>query len=97
MKKILIPFAVGLALVTAACSNDETDFKDDAEKFIESDEVESQLGTTFSDAACTEPAKIEAGQTFTCTAVAADGVTWDFTAEVASENAYNITDYAPRG
>ncbi|HAP76285.1 MAG TPA: hypothetical protein DCR14_09405 [Acidimicrobiaceae bacterium] len=97
MKKLMIAATAGLALFAAACSNDESDFKDNAEKFIESTEVESQLGTTFTGTSCTEPAKIEAGQTFTCTATAADGVTWNFTAQVTGDSSYLITDAQPAG
>lgn len=97
MKKLILAAAsAGLFLVTA-CSNDTKDFQENAEAFIESTEVETQAGTTFTDATCTEPAKVEAGETFTCTAVDADGTTWDFNLIVKSENSYEITDGQPRG
>ena len=41
-------------------------------------------------------AEIATGETFTCTAVDADGATWDFNLTVKSENSYEITDGAPR-
>lgn len=97
MKKLIIAATAGLALFASACSNDESDFRDNAEKFIESDDVESQLGTTFSDTSCTEPPKVEAGQTFTCTSTAADGVKWTFTAELTSDSSYLIVDATPEG
>lgn len=97
MKKLMIAATAGLALFAVACSNDESDFKDNAEEFIQSDEVESQLGTTFTGATCSEPPKVEAGQTFTCTATAADGVVWEFTANVTSESSYLIVDAQPQG
>lgn len=91
MKKLLIAAASTGIFLLAACSNDSKDFKQNAEAFIESTEVETQAGTTFTGATCTEPAKVEAGQTFTCTAVGADGATWDFDLVVKSSNSYEIT------
>ncbi|MCE9623672.1 MAG: DUF4333 domain-containing protein [Actinomycetia bacterium] len=96
MKKLIIAAASTGIFLLAACSNDSKDFKENAEAFIQSTEVETQAGTTFTEAACTEPAKVEAGETFTCTAVDADGLTWDFNLTVKSENSYEITDGAPR-
>lgn len=97
MKKLLIAATTTGLFLLAACSNDSKDFKENAEEFIQSDEVENLAGTTFSDATCTEPAKVEAGETFTCTAVGADGRTWDFDLEVKSENSYEIVSGEPRG
>lgn len=96
MKKLIIAAASTGIFLLAACSNDSKDFKENAEAFIESSEVETQAGTTFTGATCTEPAKVEAGETFTCTAEDADGNTWDFNLVVKSENSYEITDGAPR-
>jgi hypothetical protein len=96
MKKLLIAAASTGIFLLAACSNDSKDFKENAESFIESTEVESKAGTTFTGATCTEPAKIEAGQTFTCTAVDATGVTWDFDLTVKSANSYEVTGGQPR-
>lgn len=96
MKKLIIAAASTGIFLLAACSNDSKDFKQNAEAFIQSTEVETQAGTTFTGATCTEPAKVEAGQTFTCTAVAADGKTWDFNLTIKSANSYEITDGAPR-
>ena len=92
MKKLIIAAASTGLFLLAACSNDGNDFKENAEAFIESTEVETQAATTFTDASCTEPAKIEADQTFTCTAVDADNVTWDFDLVVKSKDSYEIVD-----
>ena len=96
MKKLIIAAASTGILLLAACSNDGKDFKQNAEAFIQSTEVETQAGTTFTGASCTEPAKIATGETFTCSAVDADGKTWDFNLTVKSSNSYEITDGAPR-
>ena len=92
MKKLIIAAASTGMFLLAACSNNGSDFKENAQAFIQSTEVETQAGTTFTGASCTEPSKIEAGQTFTCTAVDADGATWDFNLTVKSSNSYEITD-----
>lgn len=84
------------ALPTFDFSKDGSDFQENAEEFIEGTEVATQAGTTFTDAECTEPDKIEVGHTFTCTAVDADNATWDFNLEVTGPNSYEITDGAPR-
>ena len=96
MKKLLLAAASTGMFLLAACSNDSKDFKENAEDFIESTEVESQAGTTFTGATCTEPSKVEAGETFTCTAVDADNATWDFDLVVKSENSYEIEAGQPR-
>ena len=96
MKKLLIAAASTGFFLLAACSNDSKDFKANAESFIESTEVETRAGTTFTGASCTEPAKVEADQTFTCTAVDATGVTWDFDLVVKSANSYEIVGGQPR-
>jgi len=87
----------GLALFAlAACSADEADFKDSAEDFIESDTVEEQARTTFSDASCIEPESTDTGSTFTCTAVDADDVTWDFDVEITGDDEFNVVGGTPR-
>lgn len=96
MKKLIITAASTVILLLAACSNDGKDFKEDAERFIESTEIETQAGTTFTKASCTEPAKVEAGETFTCTAEGADGRIWDFDMVVESDNSYGMDDGQPR-
>ncbi len=96
MRKLIVAAASSGILLLAACTNDATDFKEDAEAYIESDSIESPLSTTFSGTVCVEPATIEAGETFTCTAVAADGTTWDFTVTITGENSYNVTSNGPR-
>jgi len=96
MKKLIMVVASAGLFLLAACDNDGTDFKKDAEDFIESSTVETQAGTTFTDASCTEPSKIETGETFTCSAEGADGNTWDFDLQVTGDNSYEVTAGAAR-
>jgi hypothetical protein len=96
MRRILLPAIAGLALVgVTACSPDETDFADSAEDFIEDDDedVATELGMTFDDAECDEPASTEVGATFTCTASGSDGNSYTFTAEIDGDNSFRITSF----
>mgnify|MGYP001291569316 CR=1 FL=1 len=96
MKKTIIAAVAGLTLFASACS-DEAAFKDGAEDLIEDDtKTMANFGFTFDDAKCTEPAKVELGATFTCTAVS-DGVTYQFTGEVTSDEAFTLELVGPTG
>jgi hypothetical protein len=98
MRRYAIPIAAGLAILgAAACSPDESDFKDDAEGFIEDDdgEVESQVGAALSDASCEDPASTEEGTTFACTAVGDNGTTYEFTVEITGDNEYRVSGGTP--
>ncbi len=80
-------------MAVAACSPDESDFKDQAEDFIENDEgdLAQQSGLTFDAAACEEPASKDVGATFTCTANASDGASYTFTGEITGEREFQLT------
>lgn len=84
-------------VVLAACSADAGDFQSDAEKFIDdSGEVSTQLGgVDFRDAECERPSAPEAGVSFTCVATGDDGNVWRFTAEIVSDDEYQITAAEP--
>lgn len=85
MKTTLISaaFVAGAALL-GACSADETDFKETAEKVIE-DELDG------AEASCTEPGGTDVGTTFDCTAELEDGTTATFTAEITKEDEVTVT------
>lgn len=80
-------------MAVAACSPDESDFKDQAQEFIEDDEgdLAQQSGLTFDAASCEEPASKDVGATFTCTANGSDGSTYSLTAEITGEREYQFT------
>jgi hypothetical protein len=65
MKRLMVGVVV-LAGVLGACSNDETDYKEAAEKFIE-DELEKE-GIEGAEASCDDPESTDVGTTFSCTA-----------------------------
>jgi hypothetical protein len=96
MRSALFAVAAGVALLSA-CSADEADFKKSAEAFIEGDVVADKAGTTFTDAECTKPDKVEAGATFTCTATDDSGVKWNFDLVVKDDSNFEITGGQPEG
>jgi len=70
---------------------EEASYQEETEKFLEeSDDIREEYGTTFTDVTCEEPGSVDVGQTYTCTAVAEDGSTWDFDAEIDGENSYLV-------
>ena len=94
MRRILLPAIAGLALVgVTACSPDENDFASSAEDFIQDDDedVATELGMTFEDAECDEPASTDVGAAFTCTATGSDGNGYTFTAEIDGDTSFRST------
>ena len=94
MKKLIA--AATLILVLGACSTNETDFRDAAQKAIGGKDAETQLGQKFEDINCETPASKAVGTTFTCTAIgASDGASFVFTAEIKSSKLVEIVDVQP--
>jgi hypothetical protein len=94
MKRALLTVVAGMSLL-AACSASTQDFQKSAEKFIEGKDVAAKAGTTFTGAACTKPAKVEAGATFTCTAKDSSGTVWNFDLTVKDKSNFEITSGQP--
>lgn len=94
MSRVAAPAAVAALVGLAACSADAGDFQSDAEKYINDNaEVSDELGDVdFSDAECERPLSADAGTTFTCVAAGDDGNVWRFTAEIVSDDEYQITE-----
>jgi len=89
---------VASVAVFAACTPDQSDYKRETEQFIKGDErVAAATGTTFTKAECEPPTETAVGAQYSCVAVAADGSTWDFAAEITDKNRFEIIDYKPRG
>jgi hypothetical protein len=78
-----------IALV--ACSADADDFRASAERFIESDSMTDQAGTTFTNAVCEQPDSTEVGTGFGCTALDAAGTTWQFDVTIVDDTNFQIT------
>lgn len=92
MRRAASRIAPASLVVLAACSASTTDFKQEGEKFLESDEVADNVGYTFTDASCEEPPNTDQGTTYTCTAVDNEGDTWEFTIEITGDNELTVVD-----
>ena len=101
MRRIAVTALAGLAFVgvATACSPDESDFASEAEDFIGDDDgdVATQLGLTFEDVECQDPANTDNGTTFTCTATGSDGQTYTFTNQITGDKAFEVIDMTTAG
>ena len=69
----------------SACSTTTKDFRDEAEKFLESKDLAKEAGYTYNDARCEVPTSTTIGSQFACRAVDNDGDEWTFIAEITGE------------
>jgi hypothetical protein len=76
---------------------DAAEFKKSAQTFIEGDAVAKEAGTRFSNAICSTPSTVEAGAVFTCTAIDADRVKWNFSLVVKDSTNFEVTSGQPQG
>ena len=83
--------ALAVCTLLAACGADAADFQTSAERFIEGDRMESESGTTFTDAVCQEPASTDKGTTFRCVATDAEGTEWSFDVSIVDDSNFQIT------
>ena len=67
MRRIVILAVVG-TVALSACSTSTHDFRREAVKFLESDDLAKQAGYTFDNAVCDEPSSTTKGVQFTCSA-----------------------------
>lgn len=82
--------AFAMFVVLAACSADETDFKEAAEEAaVEAAETANPEFTAT--ASCEEPASTDVGTTFACTVTFDDGEVQSATAEIISDTEVNVT------
>jgi hypothetical protein len=97
MRRALLTVVFGSGLLPlAACSADAADFQVSAEKLIESQEGATRSGTSFHDARCERPGKVQPGIEFTCTATDAGGTLWEFNVVVKDSKKFELTG-APQG
>ncbi len=96
MKKVLALAALS-TLGLVACGADEEDFQKQAASFLKSSSVSDKLGFKIKDSSCEKPAKVEKGQTFSCTGTAEDGSTYTFTVEITGDKSFLVTDVVPNG
>jgi hypothetical protein len=86
MRRLTAAAAAAAALLLAACSPDTADYKEEAEKYIESRGFaeEAQL-LRFTDVECEEPESTDEDERYTCTATSSDGVRWEFDVDIVGD------------
>lgn len=89
MRKFFIATPV-LALAVAACSQ-TANFQSQTEDFIESDEVETEVGGEVTDASCEEPENTDVGTTYTCTATVEGIGEMTFLSTIVAEDAFEVS------
>ena len=85
MKKLMVGGIVALVGLLGACSNDETDYKEAAEKTIR-----EALGDD-SEAECADPESTDVGTTFECTGTDAAGVQTSYITEIDKKDHVLVT------
>lgn len=96
MKKVLALAALS-TLGLAACGADTEDFQKQAAGFLKSSAVSDKLGFKITESSCEKPAKVEKGQTFSCTGKAEDGSEYTFSVEITGDKSFLVTDVVPKG
>jgi len=82
MRRTAVVVALAALLVLPSCAPSSAEFSDDAEDFLRSDEVFRTYGLDLPEPDCAEPSSTDPGTTFSCTATAQDGTTYQFSFEV---------------
>jgi hypothetical protein len=82
---VIVLTALSATFLLSACSTTTKDFRDEAEKFLESKDLAKEAGYTYTDAVCESPTSTTIGSQFACRAVDNDGDEWTFIAEITGE------------
>ena len=78
--------------VLSGCAAGRTEYRTQAEAFIESSDMRDAQGHTFTSAACDEPADTEVGTTFTCTGRDEQSRDWEFTVVITEDQGILVAD-----
>jgi hypothetical protein len=86
MRRLTAAAAAAATLLLVACSPDTADYKEEAEKYIESRgfSEEAQL-LRFTEVECAEPESTAEDTRYTCTATSSDGIRWEFDIEIIGD------------
>jgi Domain of unknown function (DUF4333) len=91
MRRLTAAAATAAALLLVACSPDASDFREEAEKYIESREFSEAAGLLrYTEVECAEPASTDEDTRYTCTATAEDGSRWQFEVEITGKKALQV-------
>ena len=93
MKRLLIAGVITSGALLSACSADETDFKQTAEKVI-STEWKKQFDEDLTDVKCDDPPSTSVGTNFDCFATGPDGTEYSFTATITKEDEVTVNQNA---
>jgi len=88
MKRLIVG-AVALAGLLGACSADETDYKEAAEKYIR-----DQIGDD-GEAECVEPTSKDVGTMFECTGTDASGAQTTWQAQITKKDEVGVAPMGP--
>lgn len=89
MARIVAIVALGGGVLLSSCSPSGSDFADAAAELIEG-ELATELGVTFTEVSCEEPASTEVGDEFSCTAALANDAEVTFSAEIAGDDRVTV-------
>ena len=96
-RRALVP-VIGVCVgVLAGCTTGTDDYRNQTETYLNDDsepQFELTEGADISDAECDEPADLEIGTRYTCTATVEGLGSVVFTAEIDGENSFRVT-YEP--
>ena len=74
----------------SACTASSGDYRREAEKYLESEDLAKEAGYRFDDAVCEEPSSREVGVQFSCSATDNDGDDWEFIVEITGSRAITV-------
>ena len=87
--RLLVGLAVaGSTLV--ACTASSGDYRREAEKYLESQDLAKEAGYKFDQAVCEQPTSDDIGVQFACTATDNDGDDWEFIVEITGSRAITV-------
>lgn len=84
---------VGLLLTApllSSCRASSGDYRREAEKYLESDDLAKEAGYQFDQAVCEQPESDVIGVQFSCTATDNDGDDWEFIVEITGSRAITV-------
>jgi hypothetical protein len=86
MRRLTAAAAAATTLLLVACSPDTADYKEEAEKYIESRGFsEDAQMLRLADVECAEPESTAEDTRYTCTATSSDGIRWEFDVEIVGD------------
>lgn len=76
--------------VLTSCRASSGDYRREAEKYLESEDLAKEAGYKFDQAVCEQPESDVIGVQFSCTATDNDGDDWEFIVEITGSRAITV-------